>query len=263
MITLPPVSADSLYRRRQDELRAEIHRVRSARIPAPERNRHVRRLVSAVRELQRARIYPEEFTWRYYTAQMSWLRTFGLVGCVTVGVLITPLALRRGPVAAVLFIITFAGAALGAISAAWPLREGLDRRRSLLAALRLAQRTQSGKRRPRAEAFDAPFVGPPAADLLVMAGLAIGVLMSHFGFRIQGASVGLLSMLVFVVALARRLKLRLALPFVNERAKPILFPTLAASILLVMLSIWVGSAILGRVGLLGLGLTVFYMATLG
>src|SRR5688572_6802752 len=266
MITLPPESAESLYRRRQDEVRAEIHRVRSARIPAPERNRHVRRLVSAVRELQRARDNPEIFAWRYYTAQMSWLRISGVVTCVIVGVLVIPQSFRRShewSVASVLLMITVVGAIWGAISGSWPLQEGLDRRRKLRGALRLAERTQSGKRRPRAEAFDAPFVGPPAADLLVIVAFAIGVLMSEMGSRLESAFVVLLSMVVFAVALARRLKLRLKLPFVNERAKSILFPTVAASILLIMLSRWAGSAVLGRVGLVGIGLTLFYMASVG
>jgi hypothetical protein len=113
MITLPPDSAGSLYRRRQDELRVEIHRVRSARIPTPERNRLVRRLVSAVRELQMARDNPEIFTWRYYTAQMSWLRISGVVTCVTVGALVIPETFRRGhewSVVSVLLMITVVGA---------------------------------------------------------------------------------------------------------------------------------------------------------
>jgi hypothetical protein len=197
---------------------------------------------------------------------MSWLRISVVVYCVAVAALATLMVLRLGnEELAVKFILSIAllGALAGIIFFGWTFGDWFDHRRRLRAALRLAERMQSGERLPRAESLGAPFVGPPAADLLVVVGVGIGALMSRSGLPREGAFVGLMSMLAFVVALAQRRKLQLALPFTNRRAKPFLLPMVAASMLLVFLAPRTGLEDLLRVGGLGFALTFYYMASVG
>jgi hypothetical protein len=266
IITLQTEDADSFYARKENDLRAEIRRVRLAPTRTPERSRLVGRLISAIREIQRVREHPEEFTWRYYTARISRLRLASVAACVLIGAFAAPEAFRRGnewSPASVLFWLAFAGAIASAVISIFPLSEGLDRRRRLHAALRLAERTQSGKRRPRGEAFDAPFVGPPAADILVLTSIATGTLMSRSGLRLEGAMVGLFSMLAFVVALAQRRRIRLALPFTNRRAKPFSVAGVLTGILFTVLADGTRLNGLVQLGIVVLGLTFLYVASVG
>jgi hypothetical protein len=112
--------------------------------------------------------------------------------------------------------LTMYAALCGGAVTAMPLLNGLEERRQIRKAIRIANRVRYGRRRPRREAFGEPLVGPPVADLLALAGTALGVAAGVGGLRALGAIVALAPMLGVWSALACRVKIRLAIDSVKR-----------------------------------------------
>jgi hypothetical protein len=138
--------------------------------------------------------------------------------------------------------------------------QALSQRRDIRGALRLAQRLQSGGRRPRPEVFDSPFVGPPAVDLLTLGSATFALVAARNGFTVTGAALAAAPMLAFALALALRVRIKLLLPFTTHSAKWLCWACILLGIPLMYAGGKGNSGGPGSAGLLLFGFAFFYAA---
>jgi hypothetical protein len=104
-----------------------------------------------------------------------------------------------------------------------PFFDGLETRRKIHGARRLAVRLQSG-RRTRAEAEGDPFIGPPSVDLFAVGSAALGLFVGRSGFVAFGVALVVVPIVSVAVALGERRRVRLGLPETYSGAKVITLP---------------------------------------
>jgi hypothetical protein len=261
---LPAEGDNSLYSSSLVALQAEIRRVRRWPL-SQQRVQLMSRLVLAVREIQTALENPQPLSWQYDLSRLSRLDIASGLACAFIATIVSVEAFRQRhdmPAAGLILLpLTLLGALYGAVFCFRPLKEGMERRRRLRAALQLAASAQAEMPRP-IHAQNSMFSRLPA-DLLVLACIAIGVLAREAGLRVVGGVVALAPMVLFVVEIARRRNLRLALPFTNRKARPLVILLAIGSFGLTILADKAGFRELPRLFLLGFALTFYYMGAVG
>jgi hypothetical protein len=263
-MTLAPRD-DLPYASERAALQAEIDRLGRFDLPVVDRQDLTRRLRAAVLDIEASSRRPEDFSWVHAWARTSTGSRIGLLASVLLatGVAVWRVAFIPRQSAdeaqftdANVFLAMMAALFVG-MYAGEQFLDVAGRRRRLRGALRFAQRLRSGARRPRREARAETFVGPPAADLLTAGGVVLALVAGRNGFWVP-AALGVALMSSFVAALARRVRIRLALPFNNRHGKQVLLTGLAAYIGLAYLADGADSAALRSLAATLFGVALFY-----